>query len=345
MEHIFKLIKENLVMAGITAAGLSVCTLPFAYKYYQKNYQWKEVGYLKTIYIHTLKSGKGLKVDSAECLARGPASCGNRDRDFAVYFEENNTIQSIRQKLTKIVLVSLNKQDDNTWKISSDGVEPCEFTQPNPENQECSFEMWDISVGGKDCGDKVAGWLSNFLGARVRLMKNLPEAQNKRITRPKYTKLYPATFDSTCIPLYGDVTSFMITSDSSLRDLNSKASVEISQRSFRPNFVIDGDGLLPWAEDEWTGQVRIGEAVFNYSKDCTRCYFTRTNPENGELLPENEPLQSLKKFRQHDRSHKKLRSILGDSPVFGMHYGLEKKGTVRINDRVWVRRTGAIVAL
>ena len=73
-------------------------------------------------------------------------------------------------------------------------------------------------------------------------------------------------------------------------------AAEVSQASFRPNLVVGGDTLRPWQEDGWVGevgrgrgvsatdpypclQVRVGEAVLSYNKDCTRCSGTQvTSP-------------------------------------------------------------------
>jgi len=38
-----------------------------------------------------------------------------------------------------------------------------------------------------------------------------------------------------------------------------------------------------------------------------------------------------------------IRKAVGDSPLFGMHYSLLKKGRVRQGDTVWVRGKGAII--
>ena len=75
-------------------------------------------------------------------------------------------------------------------------------------------------------------------------------------------------------------------------------AAELSQVSFRPNLVVGGDTLRPWQEDGWVGevgrgrgrgvsatdlylclQVKVGEAVLSYNKDCTRCSGTQvTSP-------------------------------------------------------------------
>ena len=75
------------------------------------------------------------------------------------------------------------------------------------------------------------------------------------------------------------------------------------------------------------------------------------------MYDDNEPLQTLKTFRQHDkydypviipdddiasRSHQIIRRAVGDSPVFGMHYSVITQGQVKLGDTVWVRRQGGL---
>ena len=77
--------------------------------------------------------------------------------------------------------------------------------------------------------------------------------------------------------MYADVTAYMLTTSASLQDLRSRLpgdiAAEVDQRTFRPNIVVSGAGA--WEEDTWGGEVRIGEAVLTYNKDCTRCVGTK----------------------------------------------------------------------
>ena len=49
---------------------------------------------------------------------------------------------------------------------------------------------------------------------------------------------------------------------------------DVTQKTFRPNIVIDGEDLKAWAEDSWVGEVKIGNIDFKYNRDCTRCLAT-----------------------------------------------------------------------
>ena len=58
----------------------------------------------------------------------------------------------------------------------------------------------------------------------------------------------------------------------------------------------------------------------------------KINPETGELYDQYEPLTTLRQFRQHDASHRIIRRAVGDSPIFGMHYTLSRKGQYTTNE-------------
>ena len=75
----------------------------------------------------------------------------------------------------------------------------------------------------------------------------------------------------------------------------------------RPNFAVEGSNLDPWQEDSWTGDVKIGEVVFCYNKPCTRCVATQVNPDTGMRITQ-EPLKTLKSFRQHEKTCVNIRS-------------------------------------
>ena len=122
----------------------------------------------------------------------------------------------------------------------------------------------------------------------------------------------------------------MVTTAPSLASLTSRLpqdiASQVTQETFRPNMVVGGPSLAAWEEDSWVGELRLGEAVLTYSKDCTRCSATRINPVTGGLYPDCQPLAALREFRQHEGGHRIIRRAVGDSPIFGMHYTLLTPG-------------------
>ena len=160
-------------------------------------------------------------------------------------------------------------------------MEPCVFQEPAEGSVENSYRLLDIQVAGVDCGEEVAEWISAFLGAELRLVKHASGDMPKRPPRPKYCKIYPMTMGEDCVPAYADVTPYMLTTQPSMADLNSRlpADLVLDHRTFRPNFVISGEDLQPWDEDMWTGELMVGGTVFSYNKPCTRCTATKVTSQ------------------------------------------------------------------
>jgi len=113
------------------------------------------------------------------------------------------------------------------------GVEPCTFDLEETAAEEQSVRFLDIKVRGRDCGDKPADWLTKFMGEPLRLFKHDLTDDTRRLARPKYKKLYPVLTDD-CVPMFADVTPYLVTSGPSLRDLNSRLDdVAFQMRTFR----------------------------------------------------------------------------------------------------------------
>ena len=162
-------------------------------------------------------------------------------------------------------------------------MEDCVFQSPYnvPDSHSpVTISLWEVEVDGLDCGAGPAKWLSRFLGGdqEFLLIQHSPDGKSKRKARNKYLKTYPRTFPTSCIPGFADVTPYMMTTQPSLLDLRSRlpgdVASQVTQRTFRPNIVIGGENLQPWQEDRWVGEVMIGETIFKYNRDCTRCIAT-----------------------------------------------------------------------
>lgn len=94
----------------------------------------------------------------------------------------------------------------------------------------------------------------------------------------------------------------MLTTESSLKDLNEKLKDGVDSRNFRPNVVVSG--CPAWDEDRWL-RVRLGEVELECFKPCTRwafiertaprCVLTTVHPDRGE---KDSGMQPLKKLRE-----------------------------------------------
>jgi uncharacterized protein len=132
----------------------------------------------------------------------------------------------------------------------------------------------------------------------------------------------------------GDTTSFadgypvLLTSASSLDELNQRLPTDIEMLRFRPNLVISG--ATPWAEDTWK-VFRIGDVTFRVAKPCARCIVTTRDPDTGEQRDPREPLKTLAKFHR----------AANGGIIFGQNLIPDTVGSIRVGDTVEVISTGS----
>ena len=88
---------------------------------------------------------------------------------------------------------------------------------------------------------------------------------------------------------------------------------------FRPNIVVEG--AEAFAEDHW-GQIRIGSAVFEAVKNCTRCIITTIDQQSGEKTGK-EPLKTLATYRNSEKG-----------VLFGENLLVVKPGKIKVGDEV-----------
>ncbi|PVE96651.1 MOSC N-terminal beta barrel domain-containing protein [Microbacterium sp. TPD7012] len=61
--------------------------------------------------------------------------------------------------------------------------------------------------------------------------------------------------------------------------LSDALDLPVDDRRFRSNIVIDG--VAPWSELDWEGEVRIGTVAFRTAGPIVRCLATHANPDTG----------------------------------------------------------------
>lgn len=157
-----------------------------------------------------------------------------------------------------------------------------------------SATVWKDTVEVEDLGDAAADWVSRALGEPVRLVR-FPDETVRRVN-PAHAP-YPAR------TAFTDGFPILLASEASLDALNlrlvERGTSPVPMSRFRPNLVVAGPGLAPFAEDGWR-RLRIGPVEFEVVKPCERCVVTTTDQESG-LRPEpGEPLATLAEFRRHE---------------------------------------------
>jgi uncharacterized protein len=121
---------------------------------------------------------------------------------------------------------------------------------------------------------------------------------------------------------FADAFPFMLISQASLNDLNSRLTEPVPMNRFRPNLVLEGCNA--YEEDTWA-TVTIGSIGFRVAKPCSRCTVPTVNQETGIRAP--EPILTLSSYR-----------IFGGKVYFGQNLTHNTQGMLTVGDKVHVTR-------
>ncbi|KAF7987758.1 hypothetical protein HCN44_003621 [Aphidius gifuensis] len=312
--------------------------------------RWIKVGEIKELFYYPLKSGRGKNLNNCEFTDFGIAVNDDgkltlKDRMFLVYNEENGKFITGRNHPT-LILVSLSAVDNKRVKLEAVGMQSLTFellpenSKNIDENIECSM-WWGEKVKCIDCGDAPAEWISRFLtgtdsGLRIGLA---PSERCRDLSNgpwERFTKVYD-TLRNEDTGYFSDLTSYMLMTESSLDELNSRLENPTLSLQYRPNIVVSGTEAFD--EDEWEW-IKIGDdVVIRNVKPCPRCKMIKINPETAEVNPK-EPFETLQSFRaQTDKNKIK---VDGKAPLLGIYCGLYLPGNVKIGDDVFIHSSKTV---
>lgn len=170
--------------------------------------------------------------------------------------------------------------------------------------------VWRDRCAAIDQGEKVAQWLTGFLGTPCRLVRIAED-----FVRPVDRAYAPRPDDQVG---FADAYPFVLISEASLADLNGRLESPLPMNRFRPNIVVRGCDA--YAEDRWR-RTRIGEILFHVVKPCSRCATTQTDQLTAARA--QEPLKTLATYRR-----------VGSDVFFGQNLVHEGAGQIRVGDRV-----------
>jgi uncharacterized protein YcbX len=185
-----------------------------------------------------------------------------------------------------------------------------------------AVRVWRDTCDAMDEGDDLAAWLSDYLGAAVRLVR-----MADGFVRPADTTYAPPD-----TPVgFADGFPLLLVSDASLDDLNqhlqSRGKMPVPMSRFRPNVVISG--CEAFAEDGWRA-ITIGSVTLDIVKPCARCVETTVDQSTGTIPDHTEPLATLNTYRKRDGNVLFAQNAIHRAP-----------GVLRVGDTVSVIKTNA----
>jgi uncharacterized protein YcbX/ferredoxin len=174
------------------------------------------------------------------------------------------------------------------------------------------ISVWDDGIKAQYGHKNYDLWFSQYLNKPCQLLYF--GEQSQRYVRNSHKQV-----------AFADGYPLLLLSQASLDDLNRKMSLQLNQSvsmsQFRPNLVVDHCDAF--AEDTWQ-HIRIGEVEFEISKPCSRCIFTTVDPKNAEKHPQQEPLTTLKNYRQ----------VASGDVMFGQNLIALNQGSIKQGDEI-----------
>jgi MOSC domain-containing protein len=242
---------------------------------------------VESLRIHPVKSAKSIPVSSLQLEEDGP----RYDRRWMVVGKDGRFV-SLRS-YPQLTLVQPHLENGRL-RLSTKGKDDCFVPMDRRGNRRIA-NIINSKVEVVEPSKEASRWFSDFLGRSVQL-----------VTRAEGTVRPP----SWGIPLdyalnLADVAPVLVTTSSSLSDLNSRLGQPITMERFRANIVVQGSE--PWEEDDWQ-RIRIGAVELEVMIPDARCAIVNVDPDTGART--GEPLRTLATFRKRSE------------PMPGFYFGI-----------------------
>ena len=265
---------------------------------------------VKSLQIYPVKSGQGINLQTAQMRPRGLAG----DRRFMLVGEDGLFItQRIMPKLAGLYARVRGTQ----LTLSVLNIDPINVDLENMGSRQ-TVTVWRSTLSARRVSQAADEFLSAWLNMPVSLV--FMDELSARAASPEWA--------SAASPVsFADGYPVLITNTASLDALNSLIlsgeHPAVLMNRFRPNIVIDS--AEPWGEDNW-GALKIGGAIFDLVKPCTRCIMTTLDQTTGEKQG-REPLQSLRALRTSTDPR-------NEGVLFGMNAVPRVCGEIGVGDKV-----------
>lgn len=261
---------------------------------------------LQDIFIYPIKSLGGIRLDSWVVEEKG----FRYDRRWMLVDENGQFISQRKHPSLVFLKVELGENSLQVFD-SKNSQNQIEIPLEEVGSDKLSVTVWDDEMTARSISSEADIWFSDYLGFPVRLVK-MPESTKRKVD-PRYA------VNSESVS-FADGMPYLLISQASLDDLNSKLDEPISMNRFRPNLVFSG--MTPYQEDQFV-KMTVGEVEFQGIKLCARCVMTTINQESGEKG--KEPLKTLATYRQQ-----------GHKILFGQNVVALNLGEVRVGDKVTI---------
>jgi len=259
---------------------------------------------LDQICIYPIKSCAGIELQSSRVLDRGFPL----DRRWLLVDEKG---QFISQRSTPLLgQIKLSHEKDQLT-VSYPDKTALILDLNHHSDMRHQVNIWKDRVNALWVSQACDDWFSAVLNQPVHLIH-----MNEEVHRPLFKEGLPQgrSFDVS----FADGYPYLLTSQSSLDNLNGRLKQPVPMDRFRANLVVGG--FEAFAEDHWK-RIKIGPVEFLVIKPCARCQVTTIDQKTG--VRSKEPLKTLAGYRKQN-----------GKVMFGMNLLALNSATVSLKDRV-----------
>jgi uncharacterized protein len=232
--------------------------------------------------VYPVKGCRGIPLDTARIAATG----FEHDREWLIVRPDGRFMTQREEPRLALIETAVIDSDlaGETLRLRVPGGAELRVPFAAP-GKEVEVTVWKDHCAAFDVGEEAADFLTRFLGAPLRLVRF--DARHKRTSNPQWTPGIEA------LNQFSDGFPWLLISEASLEDLNSRLSQKLPMNRFRPNIVVSG--LPPFGEDHIHELVADGVRLRG-AKPCARCIVTTTDQATGKRAGD-EPLRTLRQFR------------------------------------------------
>jgi MOSC domain-containing protein len=259
---------------------------------------------LSGLYVYPIKSCGGTAVEEWEVDERGL----RHDRRWMLVDETGRSMS--QRQLPRMAQIGVRFAPDGLI-VDAPGMPSLEVPFRPPDGELRLAQVWDDLVEVSPLGGEADRWFGKFLGVRCKLVY-LPD-RSPRPVDPDYGRVGDQVSLADAFP-------FLLISEASLAELNTRLDQTMPMNRFRPNLVLGG--CEPFAEDNWK-MVRIGPITLRVVKPCARCAIITVDQRTATKT--KEPLRTLATFRRE-----------GNKVLFGQNLVHDGKGVLRAGNPVEV---------